>query len=392
MVKLDLMNSRFNEPTLPRVYDSLENLSLKQQQKINEKTLVKMTPNNVCVRRNTRRELCKLLPARFENLKYDCKGNIIEVQQRVVKEKEKGKEKENRFLSLTASTTSSVSVHERSISPPSSVRNTLTDGSVASLSSSQHHQPPSILSKDGLLHVVFETGSVASLLTPKSLLSRAEEEISSDDEEEREEDEEGTFTVEEHFTDKERRKILRKKQFVKLQKLKEKMKEKEKEDHYHPTFDIIHDKLYKEDLSYTIENRIKSKMLPGASWSDVDRKLSENPYDNPLTGPGYYEVYNPTQKTSLAKDIIFDDVPRHPVLNIFATSDRIINNIEKINFKRDFLKKFPLREVCALARFSFVFPSFVVTLSLSETAYHTTNQRNEKEISKSVFIEDFGRI
>jgi hypothetical protein len=376
MVKLDLINSRFSEPTLPRVYDSLEDLSMKKQQKTNEKTLVKMTPNNVPVRSNTRRELCKLLPARFENLKYDRKGNMIEVQQRVAKEKEKQREKENRRFSMTATTSSSISVHERSISPPSSVRNTVTDGSTASLSSSQYHHPPSILSQDGLLHTVFETGSIASLLTPKSLLSRAEEEISSD--EEGEEQEEGTFTIEEHLTETEKRKIFRKKQFAKLQKLKEKMKEKEKEDHYHPTFDIIHDKLYKEDLSYTIENRIKSKKLPGASWSDVDRKLSENPYDNPLTGPGYYEVYNPTQKTSLAKDIVFDDVPRQPVLNIFATSDRIINNIDKINFKRDFLKDFPLREVSSTLLWNLSFSPSLLAFSQKLRITRQINEMKKK--------------
>jgi len=78
----------------------------------------------------------------------------------------------------------------------------------------------------------------------------------------------------------------------------------------------------------------------------VDRKLHEDEA-NPGTGPGYYNVYD--SRKSVAKDIIFDDVPREKKVNVFATSDRILNNIEKINFKKD-LEFFPLREKLRIQR------------------------------------------
>eukprot|EP01040_Poterioochromonas_malhamensis_P009467 gene9467-10281_t len=332
-VKLDLMNTRIEQPGSTRVFDSLEDRPTRSDGSVrSQKSLVKMAPTNTRIKANSRRELSKMLPSRFEYLKYDRKGRIIDIQERLVK----ALADNSSSTSLTYDTLPSLS---QSSSSPNNKLTSLSMTRDISSPSSSHAQSPlslsrSLLSRDGLLQEAL-SGQKPNSLTKKDT-SEAEKQQSEDE----------TETAEDtsHLDEEARRKYLRRRKYERQQAEKERQKEKEREENYHPTLDKLRDKLY-EDTSYTIANRIKTKKLPGASWSDVSREVKDRNL-NPNTGPGYYNIYRPATSSNALK---FDNIPREKVDNVFATSDRIINSIEKIDFDKD-LQYFPLQEKQRITR------------------------------------------
>jgi DNA-binding protein len=303
-LKLDLVNNRMEIPNSVRVYDSLEDR--KTSRGLGTKTLVKMSPNIIFKRGNERIQISKTLPVRLEPTKIDRNGRLIEIQHRIPK----------------------VTPVETKV--PSPISSSLPSSPIATEGSLHSASRSLLLSRDGFIKTVLETGSLDAI--EKGNSHDTEEEIE---------------VFDRSFTDEEIQRLKRRKKFKKMQEKREREKEKEKEENYHPTLDIIRDKLY-DDVTFkncTIAARIKTRKLPGASWA-TERK-SNSPVGNPDVGPGYYDIY---KSVPLPVTVDFDIMPgREKVESVYATSDRIINNIENLNIKKD-LEQFPLREKLRIGR------------------------------------------
>ncbi len=331
-MKLDLLNSRIEIPRGNRVYDSLENRSLASyDHNLGHSSSAKISDIPAKGRCHQMRTLTSGLPARFESIKVDRKGHIVEVQDRHV----------NRYsesnVSPSRGTTSmkggSNMLHTQSTPniltfklpgeedyydpkeliatiasnmPPSRVGTASTintsGGGTAVTSTASYSTPIKNmpLSPSG--------GTVTSPLSPGKSISSSTVKSSLRRSTSKRNDKDGdNESIIDSFG----------------------VKDVDPKHMFSPILDRMKDRIH-DDHSYTVKARLDSKKLPGAHWpsgSKEDSDVFKHGCTDPQVGPGSYEVYG---SIPTARNVVLATSKNHFVKGV----DDIIPLKERLRMER----------------------------------------------------------